>query len=163
MDRRLGGPQSWAWRRENVWLYRDPNSNPLVIQPVTSCYIDYAILAPTLKMEATYSSKMLVDFQWTVWCYIPQDRILLLCFSDVYKTLTFHYVAPQLLHASTISQERQTSYSAPLVLPSYSICQSYTSSPTPFWLVMAANVGQHRHASGCLCIPSCQGRLIPTH
>jgi hypothetical protein len=27
-------------------------------------------------MEMTYSSKTSVDFQWTAWCYIPEDRAL---------------------------------------------------------------------------------------
>jgi hypothetical protein len=30
----------------------------------------------TLKMEATRSSKMLVDFQWITWCYIPEESTL---------------------------------------------------------------------------------------
>jgi hypothetical protein len=28
-----------------------------------------------LKLEETYSSET-VDFQWTTWCYIPEDRTL---------------------------------------------------------------------------------------
>jgi hypothetical protein len=46
-------------------------ADPLVIQPVASHSTDYATPAPTLKMEATYFSKMLVNFQWTVCCYNP--------------------------------------------------------------------------------------------
>jgi hypothetical protein len=30
----------------------------------------------TMKMEATYSSKTVVDFQQTSWHYIPEDRML---------------------------------------------------------------------------------------
>jgi hypothetical protein len=30
----------------------------------------------TLKVEATCSSEMSVDFQWTTWCYIPEDSTL---------------------------------------------------------------------------------------
>jgi hypothetical protein len=29
-----------------------------------------------LKMEATYSSKTSVYFQWTTWCYSPEDGTL---------------------------------------------------------------------------------------
>jgi hypothetical protein len=32
--------------------------------------------ASKLKMEATCSSKMLVDFQWTTRHYIPENRVL---------------------------------------------------------------------------------------
>jgi hypothetical protein len=39
-------------------------------------------LASTLKMEATSSSETSVDFHWTTWCYIPEDKI-------VQKILTF--------------------------------------------------------------------------
>jgi hypothetical protein len=28
----------------------------------------------TLKMEATCSSELLLDFQWTTQCYVPEDR-----------------------------------------------------------------------------------------
>jgi hypothetical protein len=38
----------WTCRRENSWPYRDSNSNPSVIQPVASCYTNYAILAPRI-------------------------------------------------------------------------------------------------------------------
>jgi hypothetical protein len=39
LDRRLGGPQSRSERRgENSWLYRGSNSDPSVVQPVTSRY-----------------------------------------------------------------------------------------------------------------------------
>jgi hypothetical protein len=30
----------------------------------------------TLKMETTCSSETLVEFQWTTWRYIPEDRTL---------------------------------------------------------------------------------------
>jgi hypothetical protein len=37
----------WAtWRRENSWPYRDSNSDPSVVQPITSRYTDYSIQAP---------------------------------------------------------------------------------------------------------------------
>jgi hypothetical protein len=29
-----------------------------------------------LKIESTYSSKLLLDIWWTMWCYIPEDRTL---------------------------------------------------------------------------------------
>jgi hypothetical protein len=48
--RRLGGPQSRSGRRgENSWLYRDSNSEPSVVQTVSSRYTDCAIPAPNLK------------------------------------------------------------------------------------------------------------------
>jgi hypothetical protein len=39
------------------------------------------LLGLTLKMEATCSSETSVNFQWTIWSYIPADRTLrfLLC------------------------------------------------------------------------------------
>jgi hypothetical protein len=30
----------------------------------------------TLKMETIYSSKVLVDIYWTMWSYVPDNRIL---------------------------------------------------------------------------------------
>jgi hypothetical protein len=50
LDRRLGGPQSRSRRRgENCWPYRDSNSDPSVVQPVTSRYTDYTIPVPHLQ------------------------------------------------------------------------------------------------------------------
>jgi hypothetical protein len=31
----------------------------------------------TLKMKATCSSQILDDFQWTIWCYILEDRTVI--------------------------------------------------------------------------------------
>jgi hypothetical protein len=36
----------------------------------------------TLKMKVPCSSKMSVDFRWTIWCYIPEDRTLFLVISE---------------------------------------------------------------------------------
>jgi hypothetical protein len=33
-------------------------------------------LSSTLKTEATCSSRTSNDFQWTTWCYIPEDGTL---------------------------------------------------------------------------------------
>jgi hypothetical protein len=30
----------------------------------------------TLKMEMTYSPPKLAEFQWSIWCYIPEDVTL---------------------------------------------------------------------------------------
>jgi hypothetical protein len=38
------------WRRENSWPYRDSNSDPSVVQPVTIRYTDYAIPAPIFSL-----------------------------------------------------------------------------------------------------------------
>jgi hypothetical protein len=38
--------------------------------------ISYLAYSLTLKMEATCSSKMSVDFEWTTQRYIPEDRTL---------------------------------------------------------------------------------------
>jgi hypothetical protein len=49
---------------------------------VNECHIQYAeqdtgvTYSSTLKMKATYSSKMSVHFERTTWCYIPEDSIL---------------------------------------------------------------------------------------
>jgi hypothetical protein len=32
------------------------------------------VYSSTLKMEATCSSETSTDFQWTIWCYIPEGR-----------------------------------------------------------------------------------------
>jgi hypothetical protein len=47
LDRRLGGPQSRSGRRgeEKILDYRDSNSDPSVVQRVTSRYTDCAIPA----------------------------------------------------------------------------------------------------------------------
>jgi hypothetical protein len=36
-----------TWRIENSWPYRNSNSNPSVVQPIASCYTDYAIPSPS--------------------------------------------------------------------------------------------------------------------
>jgi hypothetical protein len=46
-------PESvWTtWRRQNSLPYQDSNSNPLVVQPVASCYTKYTIPTPGHKQE----------------------------------------------------------------------------------------------------------------
>jgi hypothetical protein len=44
LKRRLGGSQSRS-ESENSWPYRDSNSDPLVVQTVSSRYTDYATAA----------------------------------------------------------------------------------------------------------------------
>jgi hypothetical protein len=46
-------PVRTMWRRENSWPYRDSNSDPSVVQPIASCYINYAIQVG-LKLNGTY-------------------------------------------------------------------------------------------------------------
>jgi hypothetical protein len=41
------------WRRENSWPYRDSYSDPSVVQPVASCYIDRAIPGPYINKNLT--------------------------------------------------------------------------------------------------------------
>jgi hypothetical protein len=56
LDRRLGGPQRQCGRRgeeKNSWNYRDSNSDPSVVQPITRRYTDYAI--PNLSSLCTES------------------------------------------------------------------------------------------------------------
>jgi hypothetical protein len=51
LDRRLIGLKEPVWmtcRGENSWPYWDPNSDPSVVQSVTSRYTDYIIPAPGL-------------------------------------------------------------------------------------------------------------------
>jgi hypothetical protein len=50
-DRRLGGSQSRSRRRgENSWPYRDSNSDPSVVQPVASLYIEWPVSAPSSRV-----------------------------------------------------------------------------------------------------------------
>jgi hypothetical protein len=60
MDRKLGGPQSWS-RQFRVEKIFDPTRtrtpDTLVVQPVTSCYTDYPILAPICETVAKYMSQ----------------------------------------------------------------------------------------------------------
>jgi hypothetical protein len=39
------------WRRENSQQYQDLNANSSVIQPLASCYTDYAIPAEILPLD----------------------------------------------------------------------------------------------------------------
>jgi hypothetical protein len=56
LDRRLGGPQSRSGRfgeQKILDPYWDSNSDPSVVQPVTSRYTDYAIPAPVMGVHLT--------------------------------------------------------------------------------------------------------------
>jgi hypothetical protein len=48
------------------------------IAVLATCWMLISCLAYSLalKMEITYSSEILVNFQWTTWYYIPEDRTL---------------------------------------------------------------------------------------
>jgi len=41
--RRLGGPQGWSGEIQKMWP--PPGFNPWTVQPIVSCYTNYAILA----------------------------------------------------------------------------------------------------------------------
>jgi hypothetical protein len=78
LDRRLGGPPEpvWmTWRRENSWVYRDSNSNPLVIQPIAVHYTNYDI--PTAedvikKTPFPNSDFQLINPQTQIWSACEQ-------------------------------------------------------------------------------------------
>jgi hypothetical protein len=59
LHRRLDGPQSRSGDQENSWPYQDSNSDPLVGQPVVSCYTDYIIPAPKVKLFPCLNNKAL--------------------------------------------------------------------------------------------------------
>jgi hypothetical protein len=58
------------------------SKNKLSMKPALLCLppafmlVSCLIYSSNLKMEAIYSSKTLVDFQCTAWCYIPEDSTL---------------------------------------------------------------------------------------
>jgi hypothetical protein len=67
-----------------------------------TCFMLVSCLAysVTLKMEATCSSKTLVDFQRTTWHYIPEDRTLgwvlcVMCFPVDLSTLLQGQTLPE--------------------------------------------------------------------
>jgi hypothetical protein len=63
LDRRLSGPQSQTGRRgENSWHHQDLNSDPFVIQPITSCYTHFAIPAPQVTWCTKNFKTLLVWF-----------------------------------------------------------------------------------------------------
>jgi hypothetical protein len=45
---------------------------------LTACFIlvSCSVYSLTLKLEVMCSLEMLLDFQWTAWCYTPEGRIL---------------------------------------------------------------------------------------
>jgi hypothetical protein len=47
-----------------------------VLLALSFILVSYVAYASTLKMEATYSSETLVDFQWTTRRYISENIIL---------------------------------------------------------------------------------------
>jgi hypothetical protein len=61
---------------------------------LASC-LAYAL---ALKMEATYSSDMSVDFEWTTWFYIPKEELFMRIYcphiikevNEVVKHFTFY-------------------------------------------------------------------------
>jgi hypothetical protein len=61
---RMAGPQNWTWRRENSCPCRDSSSDPSVVQPVGSRYINCAIPAP-LKLVIRSNNE-----QWNVCCWV---------------------------------------------------------------------------------------------
>jgi hypothetical protein len=58
----------------SLGLKNMPSKNPLLA--TYFLLVSYLARSSTLKIAATCSSEMLVDFQWTTWQYIPEDRTL---------------------------------------------------------------------------------------
>jgi hypothetical protein len=53
-----------------------PPSSVLISMPRNIAFLkllSFLAYASSLKMEVICSSKMLVDFHWAKWCYIPED------------------------------------------------------------------------------------------
>jgi hypothetical protein len=60
-----------------------------LIPLLATCFTLFSCLAYsfTLKMESTFSPKMLVDLQWTTFHYIPEDRTLHTTYSVLFKEM----------------------------------------------------------------------------
>jgi hypothetical protein len=73
LDRRLRGPEPiWTmWRRRNPCLCRDSNTDPSIVQPVTSRYTDYVIPAYN-----TFQSSIKYFSTSKIWLYLPVTAIL---------------------------------------------------------------------------------------
>jgi hypothetical protein len=69
------------------------------------------LVSSSLKMEVTCSSETSVDFQWTTWCYIPEERILQLFAIHLSFVLTY---------SATEGLNRSPYYTLYLPLMSYS-------------------------------------------
>jgi hypothetical protein len=63
--------------------------------------ISFLAYSTTLKIEVTRTSNILIDFWWTTWLYIPEDRTLdiLTCFNNILKKRCFHLNQIWLSHA----------------------------------------------------------------
>jgi hypothetical protein len=77
-------------------LNPDLKINDLSRSLFATCFhagFSYLAYSSTLKMETTCSSKTSADFQWTTWCYIPNDRTLNMsvnCAMSHHHTGKFH-------------------------------------------------------------------------
>jgi hypothetical protein len=80
-----------------------PVSNAML----ATCFMVVSCLAfsLTMKMEATGSSEMPVDFQWTMQCYISEDRTLHnhCCRTSDPTIFMFLVIAPESFNCSLLS------------------------------------------------------------
>jgi hypothetical protein len=77
---------------------------------IACCLLHYSFLtySSTLKMEVIYSLKTFTDFQWTTWCYIPEDSTLHNHCSEnlKYYSVSFHFWSSVTNHIMYLYEQR---------------------------------------------------------